>query len=155
MHVVWFVYFSQKIACFSIDIEGYFWHYIGITECDMYLTILLILLILWCHINFSHFEWTHNFMSWSNPFLYIYMLYIFPIYKYVRMTILIINPFSEKRKEFNFSWYLARTSWDINKSTHGVYLLIVSTLVFHTQLFNLWIYSSLSKAFMVWYNYIV
>ena len=91
------------------------------------------LICLWYHIAFSHFKWNHHFTIWSNlVFCIIFVMIIF-IYRYVWMNILIIINFLH-RKSF-FPLYLMRKIYDINKSTHGVSLIMVITQVFHAPIF--------------------
>ena len=37
---------------------------------------LILWFYLWCHIDFSYFQWAPSFTIWSNPFIYIY-IYIY------------------------------------------------------------------------------
>ena len=54
-------------------------------------------------------------------------MYVCVINKYIQMTIFIQIPFILKDILFLFTLYLVNTTDDINKSTHGLPLLVLSS----------------------------
>ena len=98
-------------------VGGYFWYFVGMTACIVFLTRFLVLYFyLWCHVDLSHFAWTPYFTSWSNMYIYIY-IYIIDmflsstnLYKSLFFSQLL---FWKGGLFFSLTWYLARTTDEI------------------------------------------
>ena len=72
------------------------------------------------------------------------------------MTVFIIINFSVKENNFVVYLSLARTTYNINKSTQGGSILIVSTWAFHALIFRFFfINTSLSNGLIAWGCYSV
>ena len=100
-------------------------------------SLVKIVICLWCHIEFSHIEWAHNFTRWYSPFLCIFVcvIYIFSsktLYKWMFWLKLL----SCKGSEFYYFLDLWRVKrWDKHEQ-QWCPLLMVSTSAFHAIIFR-------------------
>ena len=121
---------AGKILCCSIDIEGHFSSYIGITVFSVYKPFFLntntFMMAHWL----KSFPVSSNVMVWSNPVLFVY-IYLYFIHLQICISLfLLLFPFMIGRTFFLFRWYLGRKMYGIYHITHSVYLLMVSTKAF-------------------------
>ena len=86
----------------------------------------------------------HHFTNWFNSVLYVWVKVIYVvIHKCVWMTLLILIIFLVRERILLLPCYLVRKTYEVNKSTHTVSLIMVISLAFHSIIF--W-YFDINKA---------